>query len=67
LYWKASAKEGALVLKTDRYPVINYDRLPCPRKIIFKKTDKTIDDLPFKEDYKELLEKVQSQIQERSQ
>ncbi len=67
LYWKASLKEGALVLKTERYPVINYDRLPCPRKIIFKKTDKTIDDLPFKEDYKELLEKVQSQIQERSQ
>ncbi len=57
LHWKASAEDGTLILKAERNPFEDYMRLPCDRTIKFVKTDKTKEDLPFREDYEELWEK----------
>jgi hypothetical protein len=60
LYWEASVKDDSLILKTEWYPSRKNGRLPCPREIIFYKTNKTADDLPFKEDLEELREYIES-------
>ncbi len=57
LHWKASVEDGTLVLKAERNIFENYMRLPCDKTIRFVKTDKTKEDLPFREDYEELWEK----------
>ena len=60
LHWRASAENDVLTLVAESYPYALSDevRLPCEKKIVFRKSDKTADELPFAEDFKALCAHV---------
>ena len=59
LFWEAYVDDDVLTLKTEMYPFLNGDRLPCDKKIVFRKTAKTADELPFAEDFNALCAHIE--------
>lgn len=59
LRWTASVKNNTLKLKAHNRPNERDGRLPCGKKIVFRKTDKTVDDLPFAEDFNALCAHIE--------
>ena len=61
LHWKASAENDVLTLIAGSYPYGLSDevRLPCDKKIVFRKSALTADELPFAEDFNALCAHIE--------